>query len=862
MKRTLLSEAQVESILEKVLKQTAFEKRPLPFSSLGDREFEVLIYQIFQEKIQRGDSDVKGIFDHVDLMEGVGEKGRDSVLLFNQKNVGVIQCKKINGNITKPSFAKEIIKFAIHCTQDKSLIHKAENFHYYFAVSKGLAGSTKQLIREFNEKILIEKDLDKWIKEVLKSYKSFENLTVSKIKKELLKILSNIKVHRVLPEDIELWLNTMPELLSFYFETKKVVENELIQQLEKKYLIPIIKKLKIEEEKDVQSFHINFTEYLTRSYEYYSSTRTLVFGNQQRRLEDFYYPLDLVCEGKTYKTKAFPSGLLDTYKKVILVDSGGMGKSTVTKWMFTSAIKENIGIPVFIELRSLNKDNLLINQIIKEISPLDKTISRKILLELIKNGDFIFFFDGYDEIRMSDRSIITKDLNSFISKANKNQFIITSRPENAENSFGDFQLCKIKQLSIPDAYKLIEKIGDYGERSNSLIKKIKENKLKDIKEFLKNPLLISLLYKKFNYRASVPLKKQEFYYEVFEALFKEHDITKGTDSFERVKKSGLSFSDFGKVLRLLGFRSVQENEIEYNKTVLYKLLEQIENELPNINFDPNLFIEDLITTVPLFQKIGLNYKWAHKSIQEYFAAEYICTDTKGEQEDVLLAIYKGERLQSLIHVMDLCYDIDPRTFRNSVLNNLCVEFITFANSTFQPILQKGTIPEADIRDRQFRMFIDDNYLLRSEKTFKKTNELKKFFVPKIPKETRFSNRVSSDFYYTGSVKKRDHVRRMLTLLRSKGDPLIKDSVKKDLQYQNKDGRFNKSQISLFNGDVNDEIIMVNDDEKSPVNNPDYFHNISIFLRSSFFSYEECVSIIEKVKKDRKLLKKKSLTAGF
>lgn len=844
-------------------KPTAYSGLSLPFNSLNDRAFEILLYQVFKDKIERDENNIREKFNGIDLMQGVGEKGRDSILTKNGKNVGVIQCKKVASNIAKPQFVKEILKFLLFAIKDTTLITSSKEFTYYFSVSTGLAGTTKELIRDFNTFIFQEKELESWTSSVIKEYQQFKGMTYAAVKPQLTELLENIKIERILPQDIELWLSSIPTVSAFFFEVKTVTDNSLIEKIEQKYLVPLKTFLNKESKSDLEDFNLNFKEYLARSYHYYSSARTLVFGNQQKKLEDFYYPLELAQKNLVIKTKKYPDELLPKFKKVIVVDSGGMGKSTIMKWLFINVIKENKGIPIFIELRLLSEKNTLIEEIINQINPLDKTVSKSIILKLISKGNFIFFFDGYDEIKISERKSVTKDISDFISKANKNEFIITSRPENVEGIFGDFQTFHIKPLTNPEAYKLIEKIGDFNERSKALIKKLQESDLKNIKEFLKTPLLISLLYKKFEYRESIPFQKQEFYYEVFEALYKAHDLTKGTDYYIRPKESNLSFSEFFKVLRTLGFRSIQENELEYNKSVLLKLIEDIKSELPNINYECEALLNDLTMAVPLFQKEGLKYKWAHKSIQEYFASEFICMDTKEEQVNILLAIYRGERLLNLLNVLDLCYDIDPKTFRNSILYDLCKNFIEFCDTTFKEIIQKGEIPISEIRDRQFRLYIDDNYLIKSEEQFKRHKDAKSYFVKKVSK-IRMTSRVSADNYYIGTVKKRENVRKMLHFLRTKKSPLIKDIISKDFMYnEEKEGYFNKSGINLFNGKVKDELILIDDKVDSPVNNPDYFKNVSTLMKGSYLDYSECIKLVENVESyEQKKKTGKKYTSGF
>ncbi|PKP20084.1 MAG: hypothetical protein CVU05_09885 [Bacteroidetes bacterium HGW-Bacteroidetes-21] len=849
--------------LKEFEKPNSYNGLNLPFNLLNDRAFEILLYQIFKDKIDRDENNIRDKYDYIDLMQGVGEKGRDCILTKNGVNVGVIQCKKIAANISKPQFIKELLKFLLFAIKDKTLISSSYDFTYYFSVSTGLAGTTKELIRDFNTLIFKEKDIELWTDNLTKEYKQLNGLTYKSVSSDLSELLKNIKVERILPQDIEYWLSTSTNIQALFFNVKTVTDNTLIEKIENKYLIPLISILNKEKKEDIDDFNVNFKEYLSRSYNYYSSARTLVFGNQQKKLEDFYYPLELAQKNIVIKTKKYPDDFLPKYKKAIIVDSGGMGKSTIMKWLFINAIKENKGIPIFVELRLLSEKNTLINEIISQINPLDKIVSQSIILKMISKGNFIFFFDGYDEIKISERKTVTKDISEFISKANKNEFIITSRPENVEGIFGDFQTFHIKPLTNQEAYKLIEKIGDYNERSKALIKKLQESDLKNIKEFLKTPLLISLLYKKFEYRESIPFQKQEFYFEVFEALFKAHDLTKGTDYYIRPKESNLSFSDFYRVLRTLGFRSIQDNELEYNKTVLLKLMEDIKSELPNINYDCESLLNDLTLAVPLFQKEGLKYKWAHKSIQEYFAAEFICMDTKDEQVNILLAIYNGERLMNLLHVLDLCYEIDPKSFRNSILYSLCKDFLNYCQKTFNEVINKGEIPISEIRDRQFRMYIDDNYLIHSDESFKKHKDAKSFFIKKVAK-IRMTSRVSADNYYIGTVKKRENVRKMLHFLLLKRNPLIKDIVSKDFMYnKEKEGYFRKSGISLFNGEIETPLIFVDDKIDSPVNNPKYFKNVSTLMKGSYLDYSECEKLVESVE-TYELKKKtgKKYTTGF
>ena len=160
-------------------------------------------------------------------------------------------------------------------------------------------------------------------------------------------------------------------------------------------------------------------------------------------------------------------------------------------------------------------------------------------------------------------------------KQSLNLFVISSRPESALKSFGDFQEFNIDRLKTSEAYELIKKIGNNNSKSLLLIEQLKQESRKELTEFLESPLLISLLYKKFEHRETIPLKKQEFYSEVYEALFQAHDIVKG-DRYERDKDSNLSLHEFHKILRGLAYFTALLNQVEFDYNELEKFLKKLQ----------------------------------------------------------------------------------------------------------------------------------------------------------------------------------------------------------------------------------------------------------------------------------------------
>ena len=316
------------------------------------------------------------------------------------------------------------------------------------------------------------------------------------------------------------------------------------------------KRLSLDYKKYYVPSEENFSEYLHRTYKRVSIINTLVFNNTQVVLKEIYHPLTLSNNNskpvERYKISSFPKSLFSKYEKLLITDNAGMGKSTIVKKLFLDTIDEGIGIPIIVELRRLNKDKDILSEIQEQVNALEKQFDSTLLLELISEGGFIIFLDGYDEIPLSDREIVTSDIQNFISKASNNTFVLTSRPENALKSFGDFQEVRIEPLKRKEAFELLRKYDKQGQISSLLIKKIEETEMNNISEFLTNPLLISLLFTAFQHKQTIPFKKYIFYRQVYDANFESHDLTKG-DSFTHDKYTNLEIDDFHRVLRHTGY---------------------------------------------------------------------------------------------------------------------------------------------------------------------------------------------------------------------------------------------------------------------------------------------------------------------
>ena len=195
--------------------------------------------------------------------------------------------------------------------------------------------------------------------------------------------------------------------------------------------------------------------------------------------------------------------------------------------MFISSLVESYKAPIFIALRDLDIQNSNLEMFVREnilqnkLSPSDNFLNG-----LLDGGDFLFFLDGYDEINSDNKHEITKNIEKFIDRYPKNNYILTSRPYSNIEYFKNFHNYFIADLSIIDRIAFVKqqlKHDTDTRLSDKIIDSIRERNNDYIGSFLKNPLLLTLYIMTYSKNSSIPSSKYVFYRRVFDVLFAEHD---------------------------------------------------------------------------------------------------------------------------------------------------------------------------------------------------------------------------------------------------------------------------------------------------------------------------------------------------
>ncbi len=207
-----------------------------------------------------------------------------------------------------------------------------------------------------------------------------------------------------------------------------------------------------------------------------------------------------------------------------------------------------------------------------------------------------------------------------------------------------------------------------------------------------------------------------FYRQVYEALFENHDLSKG-GSFIRDKKSKLNIDEFSRVLRVLAIKTIGLGKVKYSLDELLNHVNEARNKCLGLSFSESDFVKDLIGSVPLFVVDGLYYRWSHKSFQEYFAALFVSSDAKGEADMYLNKFVNSKEQQRFVNILELYYDLDITTFNRAITKNLINDFIDYTNNFGYSAKYSG-IDKVDLQVRKSICF-NRRYLLFSDKAVTK-----------------------------------------------------------------------------------------------------------------------------------------------
>lgn len=393
--------------------------------------------------------------------------------------------------------------------------------------------------------------------------------------------------------------------------------------------------------KDSIRYKTAYEKYLLNTKQKNSKIKTIIYRRAPKDLYSFYVCIGLSYNGKVINTENIES-MYELGNKIIVTGTGGVGKSILFKHLFLNTIETTSFIPVLIELRGFNicemREISVYQSIYKTLCDNGFDLSEEYFEYSMKEGGYIIFFDGYDEVNRDKTEKITSEIKALSEKYGENKYFLSSRPSEEFIGWNDFCEVETLKLSKEQALSLVKKIEFDEVVKNTFYNELDNSLYEKYESFASNPLLLNIMLLTFQKHASIPERLNDFYEEAFVTLFNVHDATK--DSYVRDIRTGLGCEDFKLIFSYICFKSYFNGEFEFSEARLRTHIQQAKAKFDRFNFTIEDFQEDLTQSVCMLIKEGLIYRFSHRSFQEYFAAWYTCKLVDDVQSKLLLSWIK------------------------------------------------------------------------------------------------------------------------------------------------------------------------------------------------------------------------------
>ena len=421
-----------------------------------------------------------------------------------------------------------------------------------------------------------------------------------------------------------------------------------------------------------------YEEYIKKVYETYSKSKTILYRNEEKELSSFFEPPFLRKE-KTHFNKApeaviIPSENVEEifkqggHSKILITGIGGTGKTILLKHLCVNSIVAHFKIPVFISLRWFNDMDM-------QDKPLDKLIYERLEINGFQlpykyfqyslGGDnYVFLFDGYDEISEEKRRVITKKISDFTKHYSDNYFVMTSRPVDRVYGWDAYTIFELCPMAPNQVKRLILKLEFDAITKQKFVNELRTSLYDKYESLASIPLTLSVLFLTYVHNTTIPETLQEFYESAFNTLLYQHDTLK--EGYERVLKSKIGHHKFREIFIQFCFITYFKDAYSFSEA---RLIEHISDAVrkANISVDVNAYKDDLVDVACMLIRDGREYIFLHRSFQEYFAACYVSSKIEEEQLEFCAAFLREHRLLKIQEFISMLKSIEPNRYEKVVL---------------------------------------------------------------------------------------------------------------------------------------------------------------------------------------------------
>ena len=322
--------------------------------------------------------------------------------------------------------------------------------------------------------------------------------------------------------------------------------------------------------------------------------------------------------------------VVNSLRKMIVLGKPGAGKTTFLKrvmfWAIDGELTED-RIPVFVTLKDFSEsDKSLVVYLEDECHQRKLPGARGNFSKLTEDGQFIFLFDGLDEVGKDNQHEIIGQLQKFADQYTQNKCIISCRIAAYNINFQQFTDAEMADF---DDQQIEQFISNWFKEKPEIGEECWQHMQKDskIREIAQIPLLLTLLCITYSELLEFPSNRAELYEEAIDALLKKWDSSRGIRRGELYK--GLSYKRKKNLLSYIAFQAFIEGEYFLKDKKWEKYIGEFIENLPQVKQE-NLEVDSLEVLQGIVKQHGIIvprakniYSFSHLTFQEFFTANYL-----------------------------------------------------------------------------------------------------------------------------------------------------------------------------------------------------------------------------------------------
>ncbi|ALS99882.1 NACHT domain-containing protein [Lacimicrobium alkaliphilum] len=388
--------------------------------------------------------------------------------------------------------------------------------------------------------------------------------------------------------------------------------------------------------------------------------RTIWNPENPVNLNTFYYPTSLDLHGQSLYLDDIDK--IDNNKKVVIEGNTGQGKSILLKHLAGKEIRKGYKIPIFVELRRIDKENNLESLILRCLSSYGIEIKKNHLPYLLEDERVSLLLDAFDEIK---EDLIERTFNEIegLCVTPSLKILVTSRKDQEIQKSVYFVVSRMQNVHHEEFENFFKKLF-YWE--NNIARDLSKEILREgheLTEMSVTPLMLTMLAISYKVNKQIPKTMIEFYDGLFLLLISRHDRSK--PNFSRKFKSGLDVSNLENFFVGLSFLCVSTRQFVVNREAMVELLPKVASFY---NIESTAFKEilhDISVNTNLLLPENETYVFMHRSIAEFSAARFV----RDSPSDLKKKFYERcrEKYSEYMQVLFYLKEIDNADFRVNLI---------------------------------------------------------------------------------------------------------------------------------------------------------------------------------------------------